>query len=155
MKKLIAIAALFTAATIPASAQNAAPSTLPEGPGKPLVERMCVGCHSLKVVTSKHATKDRWSAIVQQMVSRGAEGTDDEIATVIDYLAANYPPLPEDKTPDKPADKSTPPPAASLTAPKKNTQLAQSMQATVRMWEHKTSVSLISIAVPERIPSRP
>lgn len=83
---------------------------LPDGPGKPIVQKMCVGCHSLKVVTSKHATKDQWNSLVQQMVSRGAEGTDEEIETVINYLAKNFPPQKNDKPESAPA----PAPQSSL-----------------------------------------
>jgi competence ComEA-like helix-hairpin-helix protein len=60
--------------------------------GKAVVQKMCVGCHSLNVVTSKRATPDQWSAVVQQMVSRGAEGTDEQIDTVVRYLSDNYGP---------------------------------------------------------------
>jgi len=35
-------------------------------------------------------TKERWGGIVDDMVSRGASGTDDEIDQVINYLAANF-----------------------------------------------------------------
>jgi mono/diheme cytochrome c family protein len=88
------------AAQTPIAAPN--PDPLPDGAGKPIVQRMCTGCHSLKTITSKHATKEQWSMIVQQMVSRGADGTDEEIEQVINYLAANFPPE-KDKTPTPPA----------------------------------------------------
>jgi hypothetical protein len=84
------------ATALPGVAQDDA--ALPDGAGKPIVQRMCVGCHSLKTVTSNHATKEQWSATVQQMVSRGADGTDEEIETVVDYLAKNFPPVEKDKT---------------------------------------------------------
>jgi competence protein ComEA len=35
-------------------------------------------------------TKDRWGSVVDDMVSRGATGTDDEIDQVIAYLATNF-----------------------------------------------------------------
>src|ERR1700731_3261108 len=63
---------------------------LPPGEGKPIVERMCGSCHALKVVTSKRASPEQWSQLVDQMVSRGAEGTDEEIQTVIEYLSKNF-----------------------------------------------------------------
>lgn len=63
---------------------------LPPGEGKPIVERMCGSCHVLKVVTSKRASPEQWAQIVDQMVSRGAEGTDDEIQTVVEYLSKNF-----------------------------------------------------------------
>ena len=93
------LAATLISMTISATAFAQATDQLPDGAGKPLVQRMCVGCHKLQVVTSKRATHEQWETIVQQMVARGADGTDEEIATVIDYLAKNYP------APVKPADR--------------------------------------------------
>ena len=66
-----------------------APS-LPPGKGKAIVQRDCAGCHALKVVTSKRASKQQWSALVDQMVSRGADVPDEEIETVVEYLAKNF-----------------------------------------------------------------
>jgi competence ComEA-like helix-hairpin-helix protein len=64
---------------------------LPAGKGKDLVENTCGSCHGLDVVVSQHATKDGWSSIVDYMVSRGATGTPEELATIVDYLAKNFP----------------------------------------------------------------
>jgi competence protein ComEA len=76
---------LFLCLTVAAAAQ-----TLPDGPGKAVVERMCTGCHGLENVVRARLTKERWGFIVDDMVSRGATGTDDEIDQVINYLAANF-----------------------------------------------------------------
>ena len=67
-------------------------TTLPPGSGKVIVERACLGCHALKVVTAKRATPQQWSTLVDQMVSRGAEVDDDEIETLVHYLSKNFPP---------------------------------------------------------------
>jgi competence ComEA-like helix-hairpin-helix protein len=64
---------------------------LPAGKGKDLVENTCGSCHGLDVVVAQHATKDGWSSIVDYMVSRGATGTPEEISTIVDYLAKNFP----------------------------------------------------------------
>jgi mono/diheme cytochrome c family protein len=96
MLKWMALALVMATTALPLTAQDDV--ALPDGAGKAIVQKMCVGCHSLTTVTSQHATKDQWSATVQQMVSRGADGTDEEIATVIDYLAKNFPPLAKDKS---------------------------------------------------------
>jgi competence protein ComEA len=64
---------------------------LPAGKGKELVENTCGSCHGLDVVVAQHATKDGWSSIVDYMVSRGATGTPEEIATIVDYLSKNFP----------------------------------------------------------------
>jgi len=95
MLKGTALVFLMLATAFPGVAQD--DTALPDGAGKAIVQKMCVGCHSLKTVTSNHGTKEQWSDTVQQMVSRGADGTDEEIATVIDYLAKNFPPVEKDK----------------------------------------------------------
>jgi competence protein ComEA len=63
---------------------------LPAGKGQEIVQQNCAGCHVLKVVTSKRASKQQWSSLVDQMISRGAEVPDEEIETVVDYLAKNF-----------------------------------------------------------------
>jgi competence protein ComEA len=77
--------ALFLCFTVVAAAQ-----TLPDGPGKAVVEKMCTPCHGLENVVRSRNTKERWGNIVDDMVSRGATGTDEEIDQVINYLAANF-----------------------------------------------------------------
>src|SRR5256885_16382373 len=74
---------------VTSAAAGRAPA-LPSGKGKAIVARTCKNCHALKVVTSKRATKDQWSALVDQMVSRGADLNDDEIDVVVAYLAKNF-----------------------------------------------------------------
>jgi competence protein ComEA len=64
---------------------------LPPGKGKDLTENTCGSCHGLDVVVAQHATKDGWQSIVDYMVSRGATGTPEEISTIVDYLAKNFP----------------------------------------------------------------
>ncbi len=56
-------------------------------------------CHALTVVTSKHSSRKEWDQVVNQMVSRGADLTDEEIDTVIEYLSKNYGPLDQTTTP--------------------------------------------------------
>ena len=75
---------------------SASASDLPPGKGKPIVERACGGCHALKVVTSKRATPEQWAALVDQMVTRGADLSYDEIETVVSYLSKNF--APDSKT---------------------------------------------------------
>jgi mono/diheme cytochrome c family protein len=66
--------------------------SLPAGKGKAIVQQECVGCHALKVVTAKRASKEQWSTVVNQMVTRGAEVPDEDIETVVEYLAKNFGP---------------------------------------------------------------
>jgi len=67
-------------------------SSLPDGPGKDVVQRVCGQCHAVEVFTVKGNTRDGWTEVVTEMISRGAQGSDDDFGTVIDYLVANFPP---------------------------------------------------------------
>jgi competence protein ComEA len=78
-------------AFLAASLSLAQAQDLPAGKGKELVENTCGSCHGLDVVVAQHATKDGWASIVDYMVSRGATGTPEEISTIVDYLAKNFP----------------------------------------------------------------
>ena len=73
-------------------AASSSAATLPPGEGKAIVQRTCVSCHALKVVTAKRASKEQWSTLVDQMISRGADLSDDEVEIVVDYLAKNFGP---------------------------------------------------------------
>jgi competence protein ComEA len=57
---------------------------------KKLVERTCTRCHTLVSAYRMRNTRERWAKIVDDMVSRGAEATDDEIEQIIDFLTAHY-----------------------------------------------------------------
>ena len=69
----------------------AAGTQLPDGAGKAIVQKVCSGCHAPEIVMGRHETKEGWEQIVSSMVDKGANGTDDEFNTIIDYLATNFP----------------------------------------------------------------
>jgi competence ComEA-like helix-hairpin-helix protein len=69
-----------------AQAQN-----LPDGPAKLTVQSVCSQCHSLSFITNARLTKADWEYVVTDMIGRGAPLMEDEISSVIDYLAANFP----------------------------------------------------------------
>jgi competence protein ComEA len=89
MKLMIRAALLIPfLATCLATAQA---QDLPAGKGKDLVENTCGSCHGLDVVVAQHTNRDGWASIVDYMVSRGATGTPEELKTIVDYLAKNFP----------------------------------------------------------------
>jgi len=63
---------------------------LPDGKGKDVLLRMCTNCHGLDQVTSLRYSKKFWGSVVDDMVSRGAEGSDDDVNVVIGYLSRNF-----------------------------------------------------------------
>lgn len=89
-------------------ASAATEQNLPPGKGQEIVQRQCAGCHALKVVSSKRASKDQWSVLLDQMISKGAEIPDEDIETVVEYLSKNFPPPQEPATKEKNDDENKP-----------------------------------------------
>jgi competence protein ComEA len=63
---------------------------LPNGPGKPVLEKICSKCHDLEEVVRTRNTRENWEMVVDEMIARGAEGTDQEIELIIDYLSTHF-----------------------------------------------------------------
>ena len=64
---------------------------LPDGSGKGLIERACVGCHKAGEFASYRHTRDEYRAIVNRMAARGANATASELDVIADYLFSNFP----------------------------------------------------------------
>jgi cytochrome c5 len=84
------IASILLLLGSPALAASDSPQ-LPDGPGKATVQKICSGCHAAEIVVGRRDTREGWEQLVSSMVDKGANGTDDEFNTVIDYLAAHFP----------------------------------------------------------------
>jgi len=65
---------------------------LPDGPGKEPMQRVCSGCHGAEIVIGRGLTRDGWTQVVTEMIQRGAQGSEDDFAQIVDYLATNFPP---------------------------------------------------------------
>jgi competence ComEA-like helix-hairpin-helix protein len=63
---------------------------LPDAPGKEAVQRICASCHEIDAVIGSRRTKIGWQQSVDDMVSRGAEGSDADMAAVVAYLTTYY-----------------------------------------------------------------
>jgi len=63
---------------------------LPEGKGKATFLNMCSNCHGIDQVTSVKNSKKQWANVVDDMVSRGAEGSEEDANSVIGYLSRNF-----------------------------------------------------------------
>jgi competence protein ComEA len=82
------VLSIFSVAAVILSAANI--DDLPEGKGKATFAKMCSNCHGLDQVTASKYTKKQWSYVVDDMVSRGAEGSDEDVNSVIGYLSRNF-----------------------------------------------------------------
>ena len=63
---------------------------LPDAPGKDVTQKVCGACHAAELVIGRQEERETWGAIVEDMIQRGATGTDDEMYQVVDYLATNF-----------------------------------------------------------------
>ncbi len=70
---------------------------LPEGKGKEIILRACVGCHKAEELTVYRFTKDEYQTIVYRMGERGAQATRDELDIVAAYMFEHFPKV-EDTT---------------------------------------------------------
>lgn len=65
---------------------------LPDAPNREIVQRVCSACHPAQIVLGKGMTREQWGGIVSNMIGRGAKGSDEDFAAIVDYLAKNLPP---------------------------------------------------------------
>jgi competence ComEA-like helix-hairpin-helix protein len=75
------------AVPVPAANKSVGP---PEVNGKAVVQRACVKCHEIGVVTGTRYTEAGWRRMVGTMVDRGAVVSEPEIADVVAYLEKYY-----------------------------------------------------------------
>lgn len=71
--------------------------SLPDGPGKDLVEAVCTACHTLERVVAKRATKAEWQDKVLEMLQEDPDITQKEREQIVEYLAKAFPPRPAPK----------------------------------------------------------
>src|ERR1700760_3739866 len=64
--------------------------SLPEGQGKTEFQRICGNCHSVTIATSQRMTQAQWTGVVNDMVSRGAQGSRQDLDKVTSYLATHF-----------------------------------------------------------------
>ena len=78
-------ATVFTAASLADQSQSP-----PPGEGLELIQRSCINCHDIYMITTKRKTPDEWVALVNLMADRGAEVTPEEIDVIAAYLSQNF-----------------------------------------------------------------
>jgi cytochrome c5 len=55
----------------------------------------CMACHDLRRIQTQALDAEGWTKIVNSMVEKGAKVEKDDIRALVEYLEANYGPLPE------------------------------------------------------------
>ncbi|AGY60402.1 hypothetical protein [Gloeobacter kilaueensis] len=66
--------------------------TLPEGPGRELVQTTCNGCHNLDLVRQQHLDRAAWERNLNLMVENGAGIEPQDREVILTYLVAHFGP---------------------------------------------------------------
>ena len=77
----------FLATVLPA---NLARAELPPGKGQTDVVQVCGKCHSPELAASQHQSHQQWEFTIYRMIGLGAQGSDEQFETIVDYLAKNF-----------------------------------------------------------------
>lgn len=88
---------LMACLTICAGMLSVRADDLPDGKGKELILRACIGCHKADEIAAYRFTRDEYHSIVYRMGDRGAQATKAELDVIADYLFENFPKV-EDAT---------------------------------------------------------
>ena len=65
-------------------------TNLPENKDKATLQKVCAGCHELDAVLASRRTAIGWRQNVDEMISRGAEGSGAEMDSVVAYLTKYF-----------------------------------------------------------------
>ncbi len=97
--RLVALVALLTVAKSgmavePTTYDQDKVSGLIMAPGWELVRANCTGCHSARVITTQRGDRATWESMIRWMQkSQGLwQFSSETDVTILNYLAANYPP---------------------------------------------------------------
>jgi mono/diheme cytochrome c family protein len=84
------LAALCLAVAAPLHAQTA--PALPPGEGRDIVATACTQCHGLNTIVQIRDGSGGWRQFVNYMIMKGAQVSNSEADTVVQYLTANFGP---------------------------------------------------------------
>jgi cytochrome c553 len=95
------------AASTPAGQQpqSSDAPTLPEGKGRDTTLRLCSNCHRIDRWDKQRHSPEQWSDIVDDMVGRGMDASDEDLATVNGYLSKYLASSTKTPTPQSQSDK--------------------------------------------------
>ncbi len=82
---------LLVAGSGSTGATIAAQDVLPDAPGRDITVKVCASCHAAETVASVRHSPEGWRDVIAKMVAAGAEGTEQEFETVLQYLSTQFP----------------------------------------------------------------
>ena len=66
------------------------PGPLPDVPARKLLQKACSSCHEIEAVIVPRRTRIGWQQSVDDMIARGAEGSDADMAAIVEYLVTYF-----------------------------------------------------------------
>ena len=115
MRIAITAASFLLLAFAPAMAADFA--SLPPGPGRDVMVRVCSQCHSPDVAAGRRMDLPGWKGLVDQMANNGAQASDAEFDVIAKYLAASFPAAAAPASSATPQAADVPRPAAATAKP--------------------------------------
>ena len=64
----------------------------PASGGREAFQKVCGACHPVETITGQRRGRAQWQESINAMVARGAKGTDEELAAILDYLTTQFGP---------------------------------------------------------------
>ena len=109
--RLLALGSLTAFSLAFATPLHAQPApNLPPGEGRDLVASVCTGCHALTTIVQIRDGSAGWRQFVDYMIMKGAQVSQHDSDTIVQYLTTNFGPS------SPPAAGAPPPIVASLPA---------------------------------------
>jgi competence protein ComEA len=81
---LAATAPGLGAASLPAAGRQT------EDPNAAVFKRVCGNCHTPERIVATRRSGDQWQEVMENMITRGAKGSDDDLNVVFEYLMSHY-----------------------------------------------------------------
>lgn len=63
---------------------------LPPGEGRDIVVRVCGDCHDAEQTGNSYRSRIEWEMLIDDMMNRGGNATDDEKKTIVGYVLRNF-----------------------------------------------------------------
>jgi cytochrome c5 len=87
---LLGASAIHAHDAAPAPDSAPAPVVLAPGEGRDIVQARCTVCHAANMITARFRTSQQWADVVDQMVNKGAQVSDEDYPVIIAYLTRSY-----------------------------------------------------------------
>jgi cytochrome c5 len=97
---LLAMSTVRVMAAPDAASPMAAVAAQDDEKGERLLNSGCGSCHDLRPIQASAHDRDGWNEVVQNMLQKGADLSDQDIPVLLDYLTEHFGPMPDGRGKD-------------------------------------------------------